>query len=548
MEPTEHFVGATTPLNPRGWLKVFHSSVLNYKKDAAVIFFSGIFSVILEMGSFGILLLGLKLFAEGEGVSVFSYTIETPISPKVMAYGLMIFIILRLLSAFVLYYSQTVIAKVRARSFRDYIERAVRHIQKYPDHEYVRSNGLKGSSRVLRRECRYASRTITDALQLPRPIFTLIILVALGLWFFPIAVGLIVLIMVISYPFHRKLGSWGVRVMENVLDYGAEKSRYDKQVISTVLRSPFSTQDEGAVHDIPSDHANSPVVSKFLLAYENRVKLPPRSQLITNLSFLLIFAIIGGIALMQYLDGELDIVLLTALLIGIRLASGAVVQAFTSVTVIASYSPLISDFLEFLDTTPKAPLKDSLAITGGKFLSHKACIICPNDFDIAHAKEISNFWMQPVRDNIFIHGKYEELPPNFESASILRALGPHGAWEALSDSVKDRIKISLENFNMANEATASLIAVWYNSERNWKTNVFWDARSFGQLSPNDQKLIDQWLRNRRLAIYFANIPKVVPELDGLGIWLLQNGILQRLCRADAYKETRHGIIHLLDSS
>jgi len=547
MDGLDDFVGVTTPLNPKGWLKVFGNSFSNYKKDAIIVFLSGIFALVLEMASFAVLLLGLKLFAEGGSVSLLGITLETPMPPRMMAYGLIIFVVLRLIASTVLYYSQVVIAKVRAESFRDYIERAIRHIQKYPDHEYIRSLGLKGSSRVLRRECRYASRTITDALQLPRHIFTLIILLALGLWAFPIAVALIVLIMVLSYPFHRKLGKWGVKVMENVLDYGAEKSKYDRQVIGTVLRSPFSTQDEGAVDDIPLKHSRSPIVSKFLLAYENRVKLPPRSQLITNLSFLLIFMIIGGIALLQYQVGEVDVVLLTALLIGIRLASAAVVQAFTSITVIASYSPLISDFLDFLDTTPKVPLKDSLEIVGGKFLSHKACIICPNEFDVAHAKEISNFWLKPVRDNIFIHGKYDELPLDFDGSSIKNALQADGAWEQMSDPMKDRIKQSIENFSAASEASASLIAAWYNSERNWKTNVFWDARSFGQLIPDDQKLVEQWLRNRRLAIYYANVPKSVPELEGLGVWLLQPSKLQRLCRADGFREKRNEIISLVNS-
>jgi len=541
MEFDDDFNGAAVTLHPKGWLRSFSIAFRDYKGTAIVLFLLGLCATFLDVISFGVILAALELFKPNGEINILNHTISGPLNQALIIKGVLIFGFLRLLTSLAYFYSQILTAKARRRTFRDFIAEAMVRIKSQPDHTYVKSVTTRELSRILRRECRYASRAITDTLLLPRPVLIIVIMTIIGLIYQPIIFLSLAAILTISLPFHAFVARWGTRVMENLLTTGANKSKKDKDVIDDLLRSPFAANlnEKGG----RENHADSLEVSKFLDAYENRAKLIPASQLVSSMTFLAIFMFLGAVILSRFTAGTLDIVAITAILIGIRFASSAILDIASNITVIASYSPLISDFLDFLRNDKYISEPDEISLIGASYISNRTCLISPKQVTIVRANQISKLWRKPIRDNHFIHGRFSEWL-EFSEAEVMRAF--EWSWKDLSPNLRAQIETAIDDISNATEPAAALIAAWLNTQDSRSKNIFWDSRSFSQISSADRIIVMNWLKKIRLVVHYGGMPRNVPLIDGLIVWVEKDDTFYKIGNATEFKNNRESIEAFFD--
>lgn len=536
MDFDDDFDSTAVTLHPKGWLRSFSIAFKDYPKTAFTLFALGVIATGLDFISFGVILAGLELFkADGE-IILFGVTLSGPITQTLIIKGILIFGILRLLTSLAYYCSMRLAAKTRRRTFRDFIAEAMTRIKSRPNHPYVQDVTTRELSRTLRRECRYASRAITDALLLPRPVLIIAVMTIVGLVYQPLLFLSLAVILLISLPFHALVARWGTRVMGDLLTTGAAKSQKDKDVIDDLLRSPFADSLDGKTAG--QKHADSPEVSAFLKAYESRATLTPVSQLVSSLTFLSIFMVLGAIVLSQFSKNELDLVMITAIIIAIRFASSAILDIASNITVIASYSPLISDFLDFLRNDSHENNLAELSLQGAPFLSNKTCLISSRQVTISRANEISKLWRKPLRNNHFIHGRFAEWP-EFTRADVMR--GFEWSWKDMSQNLRAQIEASIDDISLATEPAAAIIATWLNTQESRAKNIFWDSRSFSQITGPDRIVIMNWLKKIRLVVHYASVPRGVPMIDGMIVWAERDGIFYKLGNPIAFKACREAI-------
>jgi len=542
MDFDDDFDGAAVTLHPRGWLRSFSIAFKDYPMIATALFALGVIATALDVISFGVILAGLELFkADGE-VSLFGVRLSGPLTQPLIIKGILIFGALRLLTSLTYYYAMVLAAKTRRITFRDFIAEAMTRIKSVPHHPYVQDVTPRELSRSLRRECRYASRAITDALLLPRPIVIIIVMILLGLIYQPMILLSLSLILLVSLPFHALVARWGTKVMGNLLSTGATKSQKDKEVIDDLLRSPFAANLHGK--SAAEKHADGPEVSAFLRAYESRAKLTPSSQLVSSLTFLAIFMALGAIVLTQFAKGDVDLVVITAIIIAIRFASSAILDIASNVTVIASYSPLISDFLDFLRNENREAASTVLTLEGAPFLSNRTCLITDRQVTISRAEDISKLWRKPLRDNHFIHGRFAEWP-EFTEEDVMRAF--EWSWKDMSQNLRAQIETAIDDIGGATEPAAALIATWLNTQDSRAKNIFWDSRSFSQITGADRIVIMNWLKKIRLVVHYAAVPRGVPIVDGMIVWAERDNTLYKLGSPTAFKDCRGAIISFMSN-
>ena len=541
MDFDDDFDGAAVTLHPRGWLRSFSIAFKDYPKTAVALFTLGVIATALDVISFGVILAGLELFkADGE-VKLFGLTISGPLTQPLIVKGVLIFGALRLLTSLAYYYGMVLAAKTRRRTFRDFIAEAMSRIKSMPNHPYVQGVTTRELSRSLRRECRYASRAITDALLLPRPVLIIIVMTIAGLIYQPIIFLSLSVILLVSLPFHALVARWGTKVMEDLLTTGAVKSQKDKDVIDDLLRSPFADSLNGTTAG--QKHADSPEVSAFLKAYESRATLTPASQFVSSLTFLAIFMVLGAIILSQYSKNELDLVIITAIIIAIRFASSAILDIASNITVIASYSPLISDFLDFLRNDNHETVPEKLLLEGAPFLSNKTCLISNRQVTISRADSISRLWRKPLRDNHFIHGRFTEWR-EFTEEDVIRAF--EWSWKDMSVNLRAQIEAAIDDIGAATEPAAALMATWLNTQESRAKNIFWDSRSFSQITGADRVIIMKWLKKIRLVVHYESVPRGVPIIDDMVIWAERDNTFYKLGSPTAFKACRDAITAFME--
>ena len=541
MDFDDDFDGSAVTLHPKGWLRSFSIAFKDYPKTGFALFALGVFATALDVISFGVILAGLELFKADGQVNWFGVTLSGPITQPLIIKGIVIFGVLRLFTSLAYYSSMRLAAKTRRRTFRNFIAEAMTRIKSNPDHPYVQSVTTRELSRTLRRECRYASRAITDALLLPRPVIIIAVMTIVGLIYQPVIFFSLAVILLISLPFHMFVARWGTKVMGDLLTTGAAKSQKDKDVIDDLLRSPFADRLHGQTAG--QKHANSPEVSAFLKAYESRATLTPASQLVSSLTFLAIFMVLGAIIVSQYSKNEFDFVMITAIIIAIRFASSAILDIASNITVIASYSPLISDFLDFLRNDNREIEPIELLLEGAPFLSNKICLISNRQVTISHANEISKLWRKPIRDNHFIHGRFTEWP-EFARADVMR--GFEWSWKDMSPNLRTQIETAIDDISLATEPAAAIIATWLKTQESRAKNIFWDSRSFSQITGPDRLVIMNWLKKIRLVVHYASVPRGVPIIDDMVIWAERDNTFYKLGSPTAFKTCRDAIIAFME--
>jgi len=529
-----------------GWGRVFKLGVFGYPILTFILFLTGLISTILEIASFGVLVIGIKLLGDNSVIDFFGYQLAGPLSVDQIITGLIIFTALQFLSITGIYGLAFITARIRRNTFKDLIETSLNKFVSNPDHPFLIKLGLRGLPRILRRETRYASRSISSAMQLPMPVLTLAIIVITGIYLYPIPVGIALTLLLVSLPFHYLMSKWGSNMMSKMLNTGSIKSRLDKEVIEKLFSSPFQNKEK-SVKSMGYTHANSTPVKDFLEAYVSRVKLGPISQIITKVTFVAIFCSVGIILLRQYINEEIDLASITILIFGARLFNTSFATMAQSVTVIASYHPLTSDFLEFIYGDAEKSLKYDYNIDNHeKYLPNRTILIANIEPNWHAAQQISLLWRKPKRPLQIITGRYGNLPKNIDPLSVQEALNT--IWSGLSKNVKNKIGYALDRGANASEEALALIALWYTSLEQPKSNIVWDSRSFTRLAIPDRDLIINWIRNRRLIVYYVNPPKGVPLLEQFSVWVMIEQNFKRICEPKQYREKQAEIVTLLNNA
>lgn len=524
---------------PRGWQRTFKVAYLRYPWMAVVIFLTGILATILEIASFATIILGVKLLSSDSKVSVIGYELEGPLSMTGIMIGVGVFAVLKLLSSLGYYGNMILVAKCRRRTYRNTIKETLDKVLNVPEHAYITQRGVRGLPRILRTESRYVSRAITDAMQLPRPILTLIALGIAGLYFYFIPVTIILVILLLSLPAHMLVARWGAKTMDTLLSSGAKKSQSDRRVFEDIFNSSFSSSTSKG-DDIGRRHADSYVVTKFLKSYEDRMRLTAITKLLTNLTFIVIISALGGLMIYGLQVKAIDFAGITALFLGIRFAISSFEQIAKLVTVIVSYSPLISEFLDFLYDMKAKNDESNIQLVGAQYLTHKVYLITPNNINWYSSQSISKNWRKPKRPIQLIHGRFTEIPTDNLSADM--AIAFQGPWASLSPVIVKKIKAAILNMEKASEEAIALIALWISTLDNPRADVFWDWRGFLRISVQDRELILDWIGKRRVIVHFSTPPKDILARDGYYVWVMKNQKIYKICPSADYEKHQSNIL------
>jgi|GEM_PF-4358658 len=525
-----------------GWWRAFKIGYQKYPLAAILIFLTGLAAIVLELAAYGVIALGIELYQSQESRVFLGYEFAFPFSRQTLLIGTLVFTISMFSSALVSFVNGWLLARYRRITFYDTIRDLVNRLDESNQHPFVNEYGIRGVSRSLRREARYVGRAITDALTLPTPFIVIAIVGVLAIWKYPTVALIVILIVAISSPFHFLTGKWGAAMMEKLINSGLGRGQADKEIVETILQSPYRDNNDDSV-DFGKQHADRPEVQKFLRYYEMRVRLMPISGLISRLSFLAIFIALGlyiGLALMQ---GKLTSSDVLILFVGVRFSGAALSQLASIITLVASYSPMISAPLDFLydeklndQGASIPPIKMSSDRAPGKQ------IILISDLPVTWPS-VQNFaknWPAANGDIQLISSNYTQLPSYLDRQEL--ATRVRKAMRGISKEELREIISTIETPEKGKPQAKAIIALAELAPRRTDKTLFIPAKSIATLAKDDLAIVLSHLEQRPTAIIHGGVPKRLPRQDGYEVWTLQNNVLTYFCKASEFADTRDKIV------
>jgi hypothetical protein len=533
MDHDEH--GSPEYIVHNGWRRIFRIAFWEYPWQSINVFLTGIVATALDMAAFGVIVLAVGYLSGDGNLAISGFEIANVETKIGLLYFVGVFGVLKLSGSLMSYLNMVLVANYRVITFKDVIRKTVAQIRNHPQHHYVRKYGIKKLPRVLRRETRYTSRAISDAFQLPRHTLIVIALLIIGFIYFPIPISIVLVIMALSLPLHMLASRWGARTMNDLIASGMIKAAYDRRVVMRILKSPFPAE-ASFNENVENEHVDRPHVMHFLNAYGRRSKLTPVSQLISNLTFLCIFVILATILLGDLIDGAHTASSVIALVFGIRFLAtsfGVVAQIITNT---ASYSPLVSELLDFLYKPPVLSSEVPYIVSDARAFSKRVFLIGRQEIDINFATKLQTLWKDETKPVAMLHNDISILPQDRRSEVLEGALV--NDWKKLSVPLKQNIADAFDSKGSKYLVANHLILLWLASQENPKSSVLWESKGFLKLIQSDRDVILSWLRNRKVIIYFTGIPKRVPGINRYMVWVLNDNNMISLGRATDFLNFR----------
>ena len=527
-----------------GWKRIFKIAFKDNPLPAFLIFSTGVFATLLEMAAFGVIIFAINNLTSGDATFIERFELNLEKGSPIIFYTILAFAALKLSATMIFYGNAVLVAKYRRDLFVSMARKTVAMIRDFPNHPYVKKYGIKYLPRVLRREARYTSRAVSDAFQLPRHLIIVSVLFMLGLVYLPIPIIVTALIVLGSLPFHIIVSRWGAHTMDDLIDSGIRKGITDRQIIKRILKSPF-IHDKEFNAEIENEYVQDKSAKRFFNAYGNRAKLTPRSQLVSSLTFLCIFIALGIILFNGLISGAYSVATVTALVIALRFISASVMAIAQIITNIASYSPLISELLDFLYANPGKWTDRELTVIGEKF-SKRVILITKSEIDIHLGSKLNKLWGETARPMNLLADNSSVLIEGSDINGIGEFLETE--WSGLSDALKTSIMDAASGANQNNVSANQLILLWLATKSNPKSSILWEARGFNGLGIADRHFILNWTGNRKTVICFPNIPKSLPDYSKYVVWLLIDDTLFKMCRAGNFQNQKSQIADIYNSS
>ena len=518
-----------------GWRRIFRIAFWEYPWQSIIVFLTGVIATVLDMAAFGVIVLAVSYLSGDGAVNVAGFEFSSPETKIGLLYFVGAFGVLKLAGSLMSYLNMVLVANYRVVTFKDVIRKTVAQIRNHPQHYYVKKYGIKRLPRILRRETRYTSRAISDAFQLPRHVLIVIALLIIGFVYFPLPISIVLVIMALSLPLHMLASRWGARTMNDLIASGMMKAAYDRRVVLRILKSPFPA-DANFNENIENEHVDNPHVMHFLNSYGRRSKLTPVSQLVSNLTFLCIFVILAIILLGDLMDGTHTASSVIALVFGIRFLAtsfGVVAQIITNT---ASYSPLVSELLDFLYKPPVLSGDMPYIVSDGQAFSKRVFLIGRQEIDINFATKLRTLWKDEIKPVAMLHNDISILRQDRRAELLEDAL--LNDWVRLSKPLKQDITDAFDNQGSKYLVANHLILLWLATKENPKSSVLWESKGFLKLAKSDRDVILSWLRNRKVIIYFTGIPKRLPGIHKYMVWILNDNNMIPLGRATDFIKDR----------
>lgn len=515
-----------------GVVKVFGVAFREYKMFGIVLFVTSLAATFLEIISYGVIVTGISVLSSSGDSTVSQLPFlgddfvptEKDALFAIIAAGLAL-----ILSAGLFYLSAVVMARCRGRAFEDMINRTVNSLRKRPNHPFVHRDGLKGMSRVLRRDCRYAAIAITDAISLPRHLLVCFGLLVVSIFAFP-GLALIAISAILLAAFIQTLvGSSGISGMDDLLSFAAEKSKADRDLIMKLQSSPYYANRgvEG-----PYDHASSPQVRGYIDAYQRRVKLAPASDLASRIIFIISLIAVGAYLAILFIRGDIGVATIVAIILAMRLFGQSIMAIAQIVVLIFSYAPLMGDLLQFLEgkssKSQLPPVKLENRMNGdeqSKLVRHSTVI---GDVGLSFflATQINTHLPQPER-RVRIVAPYAP-PPEMEIDYENLAKVLDEAWPDLPEETVKALQGAARRRGVFPDHILALLSFILNEDTQDQANIVWDAKSFLRLKPDEQTLVIAYLHKRSLCIYYNGFPRQLPARFTKRTYLLQSGRIEQV--------------------
>lgn len=547
--PKSRLSGYLTSVGGYGWRHVFLHTIRRYPLQLLSLFVTGVSAMALELVGFGLVILSVSALEREPGTQPSGLEKYVQFEGGSLVLVVVLFVSAMAASAILHFLNGWLTAYYRRKTFEDVMADTVETLRDRPDDAFVYESGIRGLSRVLRRDCRYLSRSITDAMKLPVPFLILVSTVIAGLMFFPYFSLVVLGLLALMLPFHILVGFWGGKVTDQLLKSASAKSAADQSVIDAVFLSPYAgTQEDEHAGSLGRAHSESEKVQPFLRAYEKRIRTIPASLLISRITFLVVLLILGVLGAKAYQAGSISLSEILTFLVGLRLAMTSMSELAAGVTNIISFSPLISGLADFLNSSRKhhEGLPTLTLVSEPPNQNSGLFLISDAPFSWEVASSITARISGPGRDVQIITGDYGNLPPHMKLAHIKRRLGP--AWNALSNSLRDKIRKVCFDKSSTDEVGKSASALIDLCSPDQEVDLYWSSSTFSALSAEDRAQLLAWLSTTRLIVVYPKVPKRVPRLKNFGVWTLQSQKIQLHCAAEDFDKNRDTILKFVETS
>lgn len=532
-----------------GWLLILRRAFWRYPKSALALLGTGLLGTVLETLAFAIAIICIQVLQQQDSVTYFGFTVPSPLSTDTLLVCSSLFAGFMLLSALTYFSNGLLLARLRRRTFRDMITMSLEKFVEKPGDSFTTSQSPKMLSRVLRRDCRYVSKATTDGLGLPKPVMVILVTLVLGSIYYTEVTIAILVILLASVPLHIVVSNWGARNMSRLIDSGSVKSRADGIAIESLVFSPFKLSQKDSQR-YAREHADSDAVQGFLKAYQGRVALVPTSVLVSRLTHLAIFLVVGILMAVQWQSDGLDLAGLAILLVGIRFAAAATSEIAQIITVISSYAPLTNGLLSFVSTKQSeqperlAEVPDHGSEEDAKPLPLRMFLISDAIISWPLAEQVSRLQGEHVYRPQIISGSFQAVPEGYDFELIKKALDEE--WANLSEPVKQKIQQLIDGESRDDLVANSLVALKLLVALDDPTAVFWDSKSFVRLTPADRRIVMRSLANVPVTVVYNNVPKRIPKETTFKVWTLLQNELKFSCKARYFIENRAEILAAFD--
>lgn len=525
-----------------GWRHVFPHTAKTYPGALLLLFVTSVLAMALEIAGFSIVIFNISALEQAPITMPFGMEKLVPLISDAPAITIAVFVTAMAASALLHFLNGCLLAHYRRTSFEDVMTATINNLSKRPDDQFVFETGLRALPRILRRDCRYLSRSITAAMRLPAPLAILLSASVAGAIHYPYFTLIVVCILAVILPLHLLIGFWGGKVTDQLLKAGAAKSRADQKVIDSIFLSPYASAaaDDGK-EDVGRAHATSPIVQPFLRAYEKRIRTVPASMLLSRLSFLTVILFLGIFAARAYTLGNLSVAQILVFFIGLRFSMTALSELAAEVTNIISYSPLMSTLSNFLNGAQKPDSALFTCTLDGDVPTSESHLHLVSSMPLLKdvASAITSAISTSERPVQIVSGDYESLPDHMKIAHIKRKLGP--LWEELSTQMRDSLRAvssQKENVNPPAKSISALIDICDPEE---PLDLYWPSASYNSIEPSDRNVLQTWLKNTRIIVVHTALPKRIPRNANGQVWTLQTHDLKYHCSANEFAAKRSEI-------
>ena len=334
------------------WLHVAREAYFNSRGKALIVLVVSLLNTLSQLLAVSVVVGVAQALSRDGAVSLFGLELQINISEG-NAY-LAVLAVVASLAAATLF--QTLIALLTARYRREFFADSIRLLL-----SRLKTLSNTGSdtpmqtrllARLLRRECRYLSRSYVAALSIIPSIMTFIGIAAFAVWNFPNYALWLAVALAATAPVHLGLTIWGANVSDDLVVNAQRKAKADEKILTSITASsPYAQIDDSLIED----HVVQPEVADFLNTYQNRMRFGAYSMLISSLTGTIVLGVVIFLFVRSYLQGSFDAAGAVFVIIAMRLLVTTAGVIATGLSLIGSYQPFVQELLAVLGLKAAAP-------------------------------------------------------------------------------------------------------------------------------------------------------------------------------------------------